>query len=105
MPHDQDDAFRTRRRQADQLDYINTYYQLPERLGVRTAMGGRVRWTGREGAIVDTAGTYLRVLLDGDTDPVTRHAASNMAYWSPTGWVQATPLPDPYTAGSREASR
>ena len=99
---DQDDDFHTMRRQTGQLDYINTNYQLPERLGVRAAMGGRVRWTEREGAIVDTAGHYLRVLLDGDTEPVTRHATSNMSYWSPTaGWVRATALPDPYvTAGS-----
>jgi hypothetical protein len=106
--HDEDPAelALTRRRQAGQLDYINTYYRLPERFGVRATIGGRVRWTDREGLIVDTAGVYLRVLLDGDTEPVTRHATSNMAYWAPTGWVQATPVPDPYaTAGSRGASR
>ncbi|WP_331763893.1 hypothetical protein [Streptomyces cyaneofuscatus] len=104
MPYDhdddQDDAYRTRRRQAHDLDHINTYYQLPERLGVRAAVGGRVRWTDREGTIVDTAGTYLRVLLDGDTEPVTRQATSNMAYASPTGWVQATRLPDPYATAA-----
>ncbi|MFJ4576785.1 hypothetical protein ACIP4W_36375 [Streptomyces sp. NPDC088846] len=93
---DHDDTYRTRRRQDHELDYINTYYRLPERLGVRATVGGRIRWTDREGTIVDTAGTYLRVLLNGDTEPVTRHATSNMAYPSPTGWVQATRRPDPY---------
>ncbi|MFF7365458.1 hypothetical protein [Streptomyces sp. NPDC008125] len=97
MPYDDlDNAFRIRRRQDHDLDYINTYYGLPERLGARATIGGRVRWTDREGTIVDTADTYLRVLLDGDTEPVTRHATSNMAYASPTGWVQATRRPDPY---------
>ncbi|WP_030593871.1 hypothetical protein [Streptomyces anulatus] len=89
MPYDHDDdlddAFRTRRRQAHELGYINTYYRLPERLGVRGTIGGRVRWTDREGAIVDTSGAYLQVLLDGDTDPVPCHPTSNMAYWTPTG--------------------
>ncbi|MFJ4972796.1 hypothetical protein [Streptomyces sp. NPDC088755] len=98
MPYDDDheDDYLTRRRQAHELDYINTYYRLPERLGVRGTIGSRIRWTDREGTIVDTAGTYLQVLLDGDTEPVTRHTTSNMAYWAPTGWVQATRLPDPY---------
>ncbi|WP_406132268.1 hypothetical protein [Streptomyces sp. NBC_00989] len=106
MPYDHDDDLdgivHTRNRQAGQLDYINTYYRLPERFGVRAAIGGRVRHADGEGAIVDTAGQYLRVLLDGATEPVTRHATANMTYWAPTGgWVQATPLPDPYaTAGA-----
>ena len=100
---DRDDVVLTRARQAGQLDHINTYYRMSERLGVRAAIGGRVRHEDREGEIVDTAGQYLRVLLDGETEPVTCHATANMAYWSPTaaGWAQATPLPDPYaTAGA-----
>ncbi|MFG2887597.1 hypothetical protein ACGFYV_35860 [Streptomyces sp. NPDC048297] len=110
MPYDHDDPdsiVHTRNRQDSQLAHINTYYQLPERFGVRAAIGVRIRHEEREGAIVDTAGQYLRVLLDGDTEPVTCHATSNMAYWSPAaGWVRATQLPDPCaTAGSSGASR
>ncbi|AVH61778.1 MULTISPECIES: hypothetical protein [Streptomyces] len=106
MPYDHDDdpenIVQTRKRQAGQLDYINSYYQLPERFGVRAAIGGRVRHTDGEGEIVDTAGQYLRLLLDGATEPVIRHATANIAYWSPTaGWVQAARLPDPCaTAGA-----
>lgn len=110
MPYDHDDPdsiVHTRNRQDSQLAHINTYYQLHERLGVRAAIGGRVRHADREGAIVDTAGQYLRVLLDGDTEPVTCHATSHMTYRSPTaGWVQATALPDPYaTTAPSGASR
>ncbi|MGW4758458.1 hypothetical protein [Streptomyces chartreusis] len=101
MPYDDYDdpenTVQTRNRQAGQLDYINSYYQLPKRFGVRAVIGGRVRHTDGEGEIVDTAGQYLRLLLDGATEPVIRHATANLAYWSPTaGWVQATRLPDPY---------
>ncbi|MBP5888807.1 MULTISPECIES: hypothetical protein [Streptomyces] len=106
--HDEEpgDTLHTWDRQARQLASINAYYQLPERLGVSAAIGGRVRCADLEGEIVDTADQYLRVLLDGDTTPVTRHATRNIAYWSSAGWVQATPLPDPYaTAGIRGASR
>ncbi|MGW5816527.1 hypothetical protein [Streptomyces noursei] len=109
MPYDHDDApetiVRTRNRQAGQLDYINSYYRLPERFGVRATIGGRVRRADGEGEIVDTAGQYLRVLLDGDTKPVTCHATSKMAYWSPkAGWVQATRLPDPYAVAGASHS-
>lgn len=107
MPYDHDHLdgiVHTRDRQARQLDHVNSYYQLPERFGVRAAIGSRVRHADREGEIVDTAGQYLRVLLDGDTEPVTRHATANMTYWSPTaGWVQATRLPDPYATATASA--
>ncbi|MFF6794365.1 hypothetical protein ACFY9C_35455 [Streptomyces filamentosus] len=94
---DLDEAAFTRRRQAGQLDHINTYYRLPERLGVTAALGVRVRHEDREGTITDTAGQYLRVLLDGDTDTTVCHATASMAYQRPDGtWATATPLPDPY---------
>ncbi|MFB9608682.1 hypothetical protein ACFFTQ_37595 [Streptomyces roseofulvus] len=101
LDHDEDldEAAFARRRQAGQLDHINTYYRLPERLGVTAALGVRVRHEDREGTITDTAGQYLRVLLDGDTDTTVCHATASMAYQRPDGtWATATPLPDPYAA-------
>ncbi|WP_033328578.1 hypothetical protein [Streptomyces yerevanensis] len=57
MPYDDYDdpgsTVDTRTRQASQLDYINTYYRLRERFGVRAALGGRVRHEEREGEMCD----------------------------------------------------
>ncbi|MFE5511652.1 hypothetical protein ACFQ9J_13665 [Streptomyces sp. NPDC056529] len=95
-----------RRRQEGQLEHINAYYRLPERLGVTVALGGRVRHEDREGTITDTAGQYLRVLLNGDTDTTVRHATASLAYQHPDStWVEATPLPDLYARTAHKAGQ
>ncbi|MGW4806450.1 hypothetical protein [Kitasatospora sp. NPDC004272] len=91
------------RRQAADLEYIRTYYALESRLGIRVELGGRVRYDGREGVIVDTAGQHLKVLFDGDQAPRIRHVTSKMAYEAPTGWITATPVPDPWAAAPADA--
>ncbi|MFD0280026.1 hypothetical protein ACFVHB_39935 [Kitasatospora sp. NPDC127111] len=63
----------TRRRQAADLEHIATYYWLERRLGIRVALGGRVRHDGRKGVIVDTAGQRLRVMFYGDEAPSICH--------------------------------
>ncbi|MCX4971083.1 hypothetical protein OHA98_41465 [Streptomyces sp. NBC_00654] len=81
----------TRRRQAADLDHIATYYALDRRLGIRVAIGGRVRHDGREGTVVDTAGQRLMVLFEEDEVPRVCHVTSGMAYETAAGWVEATP--------------
>ncbi|MER5988842.1 hypothetical protein [Streptomyces sp. NPDC001787] len=76
----------TRRRQAADLAHIAAYYGL-DRLGIRVAIGGRVRHEGREGTVVDTAGQWLEVLLGEDEVPCVCHATSGMAYETAAGWV------------------
>ncbi|MEV7930483.1 hypothetical protein [Kitasatospora sp. NPDC088779] len=88
----------TRRRQAADLEHIATYYRLERRLGIRVTLGGRVRHDGREGTVEDTAGHRLRVLFDGEVTPRIRHVTSGMEYETATGWVAATPVPDPFAA-------
>ncbi|WP_380286500.1 hypothetical protein [Kitasatospora purpeofusca] len=85
-------------RQAADLEHIRTYYALESRLGIRVDLGGRIRHDGRAGTIVDTAGQRLKVLLDGDQTPSVCHVTSQMAYETPTGWIAATPVPDPWAA-------
>ncbi|MFF2080644.1 hypothetical protein ACFVXG_38500 [Kitasatospora sp. NPDC058162] len=85
-------------RQAADLEHIRTYYALETRLGIRVELGGRIRHDGRDGTIVDTAGQRLKVLLDGDETPNVCHVTSQMAYETPTGWITATPVPDPWAA-------
>ncbi|WP_435191348.1 hypothetical protein [Streptomyces sp. bgisy126] len=76
------------------------------RLGVTVALGGRVRHEDREGTITDTAGQYLRVLLNGDTDTTVRHATASLAYQHPDStWVEATPLPDLYAHTAHKAGQ
>jgi hypothetical protein len=89
-----------RRRQADDLEHIRSYYRLEERLGIQVAPGGRVRHDGREGTIVDTAGQYLMVRRDGEDYAVKCHVTASMAYETPSGWVEATPIPDPWASTS-----
>ncbi|MFJ2778128.1 MULTISPECIES: hypothetical protein [unclassified Kitasatospora] len=84
-----------RRRQAADLEYIATYYALERRLGIRVALGGRVRSEGRAGTIVDTVGHRLRVLFDGEEAPRIRHTTSGMEYETVAGWIAATPVSDP----------
>ena len=92
---DRDQAHAERARQAADLEHIHTYYRLPERLGVALAIGTRIRHEGTEGQISDTDGHYLLVLLDGQEHPVKLHPTTSMAYLTRSGWVTATPLPDP----------
>ncbi|MGA5822261.1 hypothetical protein ACPC54_30880 [Kitasatospora sp. NPDC094028] len=89
----------TRRRQAADLEHIATYYGLESRMGIRVALGGRVRHDGREGVIVDTAGQRLKVTFYGDEQSSICHATWAMEYETATGWVAATPAPDPWAAG------
>jgi len=91
---DQDQVRAGQLRQAADLDHINRYYRLSERLGVRVAIGDRIRFEGTEGRIADTCGHYLLVLLDGQEHPAKAHPTASMAYLTPGGWVEATPLPD-----------
>lgn len=66
---------------------------------MRVAIGLRVRHGGQEGTIVGTAGQYLLVLHDGDTEPRTCHPTANMEYATDSNaWVRATPRPDPYAS-------
>ncbi|GAB2717823.1 hypothetical protein [Kitasatospora kifunensis] len=90
-----------RRRQAADLEHIATYYALESRLDIRVALGGRVRNNGREGAIVDTIGQRLMVLFNGDEAPCVRHVTSGMTYETATGWIAATPAPDPWASADR----
>lgn len=83
--------FAAAERQHGDLTHIRSYYGLEHRIGVRVALGLRVRHGGRPGAIVDTAGQYLVLRLDDEPDPVTAHATSSMEYATPTGWVKAVP--------------
>ncbi|MFF1600796.1 hypothetical protein ACFVYV_25360 [Streptomyces mirabilis] len=103
--HDLEDRMaaehQNRQRQTADLDYIRRYYALESRRGIRVTIGGRVRNHGREGAIVDTSGQYLMLLLDGDEQPVRRHVTSNMEYETVAGWVAATPVPDLYAGAAR----
>ncbi|MET9399306.1 hypothetical protein [Kitasatospora sp. NPDC002965] len=85
-----------RRRQAADLEHIATYYALEKRRGIRVALGGRVRHNGREGAIVDTAGQRLKVMFYGDEEQSICHVTSGMAYETAAGWIDATPVPDPW---------
>jgi len=95
LDHAQDHARADQLRQAAALEHIHNYYRLPERLGVRLAIGARVRFEGAEGQITDTFGHYLMVLLDGQSHPVKVHPTASMAYLTSSGWITATPLPDP----------
>lgn len=99
---DLDEAAFSRRRQASQLDHINTYYRLPERLGVTAALGVRGRHEDREGTITDTADQYLRVLLDSDTD-----TTASIAYQRPTapGWRPPRSPLRPHHRQGRAVSR
>jgi hypothetical protein len=94
-----------RQRQTADLDYIRRYYGLERRHGIRVAIGGRIRNSGQEGQIVDTSGHYLMVQFDGDEQPVRRHVTSNMEYATASGWVAATPVPDPYAAAPAGAAQ
>lgn len=85
-------------RQHGDLEHIRSYYRLEHRIGVRVALGLRVRHAGRPGVIIDTSGQYLIVRLDDEPVPVTVHATSEMEYEGAEGWVRAVPLPDPYAA-------
>ncbi|MYW00214.1 hypothetical protein GT354_18365 [Streptomyces sp. SID3343] len=76
-------------RRAADLEHIHTYYGFG-RLGIRVAVGDRVRHADWEGTVVDTAGQYLRVRFDGDTAPSTCHAVANMSYLAADGsgrWI------------------
>ncbi|MFE1206296.1 hypothetical protein ACFW5V_31935 [Streptomyces sp. NPDC058762] len=97
-----DTEYQNRKRQAADLDYIRRYYALG-RLGIRVAIGGRVRSHGQEGAIVDTSGHYLMIQFDGQEQPTRRHVTSNMEYATARGWVPATPVADPYAGVQQEA--
>ncbi|MFD7832427.1 hypothetical protein [Streptomyces sp. MJM8645] len=97
-PEDRAEA-QTRQRQAAALEHIRAYYRLERRLGVTVALGGRVRHDGREGVITDTAGQRLKVMFYGDEQPSLCHVTSQMEYETATGWVAATPVPDPWAAG------
>jgi hypothetical protein len=94
-----------RQRQAADLDYIRRYYALERRRGIRVTIGGRVRSYGQKGEIVDTSGQYLMVQFDGDERPVRRHVTANMEYATASGWVAATPVPDPYAAAPAGAAQ
>lgn len=89
-----DAEYRERCRQDADLRHIAAYYGLEQRLGIRVAIGGRVRSHGAEGTIVDTAGNYLKILFDGEGTPRVRHVTSGMAYETPVGWVDAIRVPD-----------
>ncbi|MFF8696223.1 hypothetical protein ACF08W_28830 [Streptomyces sp. NPDC015144] len=95
--------YQNRQRQAADLDYIRRYYGLEQRVGVRVAIGGRVRSSGQEGQIVDTSGHYLMVQFDGAERPSRRHVTSNMEYATAAGWVAATPVADPCARVPQEA--
>ncbi|WP_404949042.1 hypothetical protein HFP70_35255 [Streptomyces sp. ARC14] len=90
--------FAAAERQRSDLEHIRSYYRLEQRIGVRVGLGLRVRKAGRTGTIIDTAGQYLTLRLDGDPHTVKAHATSEMEYAGPDGWVPAVPLPDPYAA-------
>lgn len=94
-----------RRRQTADLEHIRRYYALQSRHGIRVRIGGRVRSHGEEGRIVDTAGPYLMLLLDGQEEPVRRHVTRSMEYETAGGWVSATPIPDPYATVPAGAAR
>ncbi|MER7674673.1 hypothetical protein ABTY61_40305 [Kitasatospora sp. NPDC096128] len=83
-------------RQAADLEHIRTYYAMESRLGIRIELGSRVRHDSHEGVIVDTAGQRLKVLFVGDEAPRVRHATSQKTYETATGWITATPVPDPW---------
>ncbi|MFF4188196.1 hypothetical protein ACFYZ9_33875 [Streptomyces sp. NPDC001691] len=87
-------------RRASNLEHIRSYYGLEERCGVKVDIGGRVRSHGDEGTIVDTAGQYLMVLLNGEPRPVKCHVTSGMEYETTGGWVSATPRPTPAAPGA-----
>ncbi|MGW4694039.1 hypothetical protein ACWEO1_16790 [Kitasatospora cineracea] len=93
----------TRRRQSTELEHISAYYGLEHRCGIRVALGGRVRHNGREGVIVDTAGQRLKVMFHGDAEPSICHVTWAMEYETVTGWVAATPVPDPFAANPATA--
>ncbi|MFG2986218.1 hypothetical protein ACGFYQ_34040 [Streptomyces sp. NPDC048258] len=90
-----------RRRQNLDLDDIRTYCELEEQ-GVRLYLDDRVRYCGREGTIIDTAGRYLLVLLDGDRQSTRCHPTANMEYETNTGWVKPASRP-PFASHSRTA--
>ncbi|WP_107054407.1 hypothetical protein [Streptomyces sp. NRRL S-350] len=103
-PEDRAEAeAQTRQRQAADLEHIAAYYRLERRLGITVALGGRVRHDGREGVIVDTAGQRLKVMFYGDQQASICHATSQMEYETATGWITATPVPDPWAAGPAAA--
>ncbi|MER8103272.1 hypothetical protein [Kitasatospora sp. NPDC094016] len=93
----------TRRRQATDLEHIASYYGLEHRLGIRVALGGRVRHGGREGVIVDTAGQRLRVMFYGAEESSICHVTWAMEYETATGWIAAAPVPDPWAASTAAA--
>ncbi|MGW3308159.1 hypothetical protein ACWDG9_16415 [Streptomyces sp. NPDC001073] len=74
---------RTRIQQS--IDHIRNYY------GLSTHVGLEVEHVGRPGHIVGYSGQYLEVLMDGDKEPMTCHATSQMTY--PAG-VRIGPNPD-----------
>ncbi|MFJ9574570.1 hypothetical protein [Streptomyces bacillaris] len=90
-----DAEYRERRRQDADLRHIAAYYGLEQRLGIRVAIGGRVRSHGTQGTIVDTAGQHLKILFDGEETPRVRQVTSGMAYETAAGWVDAIRVPDP----------
>ncbi|MFI8461758.1 hypothetical protein [Kitasatospora sp. NPDC085464] len=98
-PEDQTEAeAQTRRRQAADLEHIARYYGLEHRCGIEVALGGRVRHDGREGVIVDTVGQRLKVMFYAAEEPSICHVTWAMEYETATGWVAATPVPDPFAA-------
>ncbi|MEU0857512.1 hypothetical protein ABZ352_19015 [Streptomyces griseofuscus] len=88
--------FAAAERQDSDLEHIRSYYRLEDRIGVKVALGLRVRHGGRPGVIIDTLGQRLVLRLDGDPVPVVAHATSSMEYNTKDGFVPAVPLPDPY---------
>ncbi|MGW0032989.1 YozE family protein [Streptomyces sp. NPDC003314] len=92
---------RKRQRQFRDLEDIRAYCDLDD-LGVRLYLDDRVRYRGHEGTIVDTAGRYLLVVLDGERTPTRCHPTANMEYETNSGWVTPPPRP-PFAAPGRAA--
>lgn len=111
MPYDDDieDRFEaeasTRCRQQADLENSNAYCTLYDRLGIRVVLGGGVRHHGEEGIIVDTAGQRLKVQSNGNAALRICYATSGMTYATPTGWIEATSVADPWATAPAEAAR
>lgn len=84
--------FAAAERQHSDLAHIRAYYRLEQRIGVKVALGLRVRHSGRPGTVIDTSGQYLILRLDDQATTVTAHATSSMEYEAADGWVTAVPV-------------
>jgi hypothetical protein len=69
----------------------NSIRHLVSYYGLLTYVGMPVKYNGQPGELVGYAGQYVKVLLEGDEEPVTCHPTSSMEY--PAG-TQVGPGPD-----------